>query len=87
MCPFDYTDSRLVGRLRYPVHLFHNTNSVAVVTPTDCRKSVRNRCLIEDLVVLVCCRFALDLLLVYKCKRFAKDFVRLLPFSLHAILS
>ena len=45
VCPFDYKLLRLVGRwARKPVN---HTSWVAVVTPTDRPKSVRNRCVIE----------------------------------------
>ena len=50
MCPFDYTPVAEVGRwARKPVN---HTSWVAVVTPTDRPKSVRNRCLIELFVAL-----------------------------------
>ena len=32
---------------RDPVNRFHHTSWVAVVTPTDLPKSIRNRCVIE----------------------------------------
>ena len=52
MCPFDYTAIAGVGRLaRKPVN---HTSWVAVVTPTDRPKSVRNRCLIELFCGVVC---------------------------------
>ena len=53
MCPFDYTavaGSEKVG----PVNQVNHTNWVAVVTPTDRPKSVRNRCLIELFCGVVC---------------------------------
>ena len=31
---------------------------MAIVTPTDCPKSVSNRCVIEVLVASLCCHFA-----------------------------
>ena len=37
-----------------PVHPVNHTGWVAVVTPTDRPKSVRNRCLIELLGDVVC---------------------------------
>ena len=46
MCSFDYTavaGSRKVG----PVNQVNHTSMVAVVTPTDHPKSIRNRCVIE----------------------------------------
>ena len=51
VCPFDYTavaGSRKVG----PVNQVNFTSWVAVVTPTDRPKSVRNRCVIELFVAL-----------------------------------
>ena len=44
---------RWVGRLG-PVNLVNHTSWVAVVTPTDRPKSVRNRCLIELFCGVVC---------------------------------
>ena len=44
---------RWVGRLG-PVNLVNHTSWVAVVTPTDRPKSVRNRCLIELFCDVVC---------------------------------
>ena len=46
VCPFDYTavvGNETVG----PVNLFNHTSWLAVVTPTDHRKSVRNRRVIQ----------------------------------------
>ena len=56
MCPFDYTavaGSEKVG----PVNQVNHTGWVAVVTPTDRPRSVRNRCVIE----LFCDFFVLSL--------------------------
>ena len=53
VCPFDYAavaGSGKVGSLNQVNH----TNWVAVVTPTDRPKSVRNRCLIELFCGVVC---------------------------------
>ena len=53
VCPFDYTvvaGSRKVG----PVNQVNHTSWVAVVTPTDRPKSVRNRCEIELFCGVVC---------------------------------
>ena len=45
VCPFDYTAVAVSGKVgRKPVN---HTSWVAVVTPTDRPKSVRNRCVIE----------------------------------------
>ena len=43
MCPLDYTawDGWI------PVNRFHHTSLMAVVTPEDPTKSVRNRCVME----------------------------------------
>ena len=55
VCPFDYTavagSGRVgpVNRLTTPVD---HTSWVAVVTPTDCPKSVRNRCVVEFFCVV-----------------------------------
>ena len=46
MCPFDYTAVAGSGKVG-PVNQVNHTSWVAVVTPTDRPKSVRNRCLIE----------------------------------------
>ena len=53
MSPFDYTavaGSEKVG----PVNQVHHTSWVAVVTPTDRPKSVRNHCIIELFCGVVC---------------------------------
>ena len=53
MCPFDYTAVAGSGKVsRKPVN---HTSWVAVVTPTDRPKSVRNRCLIELILALFVC--------------------------------
>ena len=44
--PFDYTAVAGSGNV-WPVNQVNHTSLVAVVTPTDRHKSVRNRCLIE----------------------------------------
>ena len=41
------------------VNRFYYTSGVAVVTPTDRHKSVRNRCVIEDFGVVFCCQVVL----------------------------
>ena len=46
VCPFDYTAVAGSGTVG-PVNHVNHTSWVAVVTPTDRPKSVRNRCLIE----------------------------------------
>ena len=51
MCPFDYTAVAGSGKVG-PVNQVHHTSWVAVLTPTDRPKSVRNRCLIEFFVAL-----------------------------------
>ena len=53
MCPFDYTAVAGSGKVG-PVNQVNYTSLVAVVTPTDRPKSVRNRCLIELLCDVVC---------------------------------
>ena len=50
VCPFDYT--AIAGSEK--VALVNHTNWVAVVTPTNCPKSVRNRCVIELFCGVVC---------------------------------
>ena len=63
MCPFDYMAVAGSGKVG-PVHQVNHTSLVAVVTPTDRPKSVRNRCVI--LWCCLCCHFALlTFLLVY----------------------
>ena len=52
-----YTSSFLNGKhIPYhgPVNQVNHTSWVAVVTPTDCPKSIRNRCLIELFCGVVC---------------------------------
>ena len=51
MCPFDYTAVAGSGKVG-PVNQVDHTSWVAVVTPTDRPKSVRNRCVIELFVAL-----------------------------------
>ena len=54
MFPLDYTT--IAGSVKVgPVNQVNHTSMVAVVTPTDRPKSVRNRCVIElfcDVVLL-----------------------------------
>ena len=46
-----------------PVNWFNHTSWVAIVTPTDRPKSVRNRCVIESFDgVFLCCHVAFWLL-------------------------
>ena len=50
MCPFDYTAVPVSGKVvRSKTGFTTHTSGVAVVTPTDRPKSVRNRCLIKVL--------------------------------------
>ena len=49
MYPFDYTGVAGNGKIG-PVNQVKHTSYVAVVTPTDRPKSVRNRCVIEFFV-------------------------------------
>ena len=53
LCPFDYTAVAGSGKVG-PVNQVNHTSWVAVVTPTDRPKSVRNRCLIELFCGVVC---------------------------------
>ena len=53
MCLFDYTAVAGSGKVG-PVNQVNHTSWVAVVTPTDRPKSVRNRCVIELLCGVVC---------------------------------
>ena len=46
VCPFDYTAVAGSGKVR-PVNQVNHTSWVAIVTPTDHPKSVRNRCVID----------------------------------------
>ena len=51
VCPCDYT--AVAGNVKVgPVNQVNHTSGVAVVTPTDRPKSVRNRCVIELFVAL-----------------------------------
>ena len=59
VCPLNYTAVAGSGKVG-PVNQVNHTSWVAVVTPTDCPKSVRNRCVIElfvGLFVLSLCPF------------------------------
>ena len=51
--PFVYTAVAASGKLQ-PVNQVNQTNKVAIVTPTDRPKSVRNRSVIELLCGVVC---------------------------------
>ena len=53
LCPFDYTAVAGSGKVG-PVNQVNHTSLVAVVTPTDRPKSVRNRCVIELFYGVVC---------------------------------
>ena len=53
MCSFDYTAVAGSGKVG-PVNQVNHTILVAIVTPTDRPKSVRNRCVIELLCGVVC---------------------------------
>ena len=53
VCPFDYTAVAGSGKVG-PVNQVIHTSWVAVVTPTDRPKSVRNRCVIELFWGVVC---------------------------------
>ena len=59
VCPFDYTAVAGSGKVG-PLNQVYHTSLVAVVTPTDGPKSVRNYCVIElFLCCCVCSHFAL----------------------------
>ena len=53
VCPFDYTAVPGSGKVG-PVNQVNHTSWMAVVTPTDRPKSVRNRCVIELFCGIVC---------------------------------
>ena len=53
VCPFDYTAVAGSGKV-WPVNQVNHTSWVAVVTPTDRPKSVRNRYVIELFCGVVC---------------------------------
>ena len=53
VCRFDYTAVAGSGKVGH-VNQVNHTSWVALATPTDRPKSVRNRCLIELLCVVVC---------------------------------
>ena len=61
MCPFDYTAFAVSVNVGIPLN---NASWVDVVTPANRPKPVRNHCIIEVLVALLCCHFALNFLLV-----------------------
>ena len=58
MFPFDYTAVAGSGKVR-PVNHVNHTSWVAVVSPTDRPKSVRNRCVKTFLWRCLWCPFAL----------------------------
>ena len=58
LCNFDYTAVAVSVKVG-PVNQVNHTSWVAVVTPTDRPKSVRNRCVIDFLWRCLCCHFAL----------------------------
>ena len=58
MCSFDYTAAAGSGKVG-PVNQVNHTSWVAVATPTDRPKSIRNRCVIELFVALFVYHFAL----------------------------
>ena len=53
VCPFNYTVVATSGKV-WPVNKVIHTSWVAVVTPNDRPKSVRNRCVIELFCCVVC---------------------------------
>ena len=53
VCPFDYTAVAGSGKVG-PLNQVNHTSLVAVVTPTDRPKSVRNCCVIELFCGVVC---------------------------------
>ena len=53
MCPFDYTAVAGSGKVG-SVNQVNHTSSVAIVTPTDRPKSVRNRSVIELFCGVIC---------------------------------
>ena len=53
VCPFDYTAVAGSGKVG-PVNQVNHTSLVAVITPTDRPKSIRNRCVIEFFCGVVC---------------------------------
>ena len=53
VCPFDYTAVARIGKVG-PVNQVNHTSWVAVATPTDRPKSVRNRCVIELFCAVDC---------------------------------
>ena len=55
VCPFDYTAFAVSGKVGIPLTGLTTSNWVAIVTPIDRHKSVRNRCVIEVLVAFLCC--------------------------------
>ena len=56
VCPFDYTAVAGSGKFG-PVNQVNHTSWVAVVTPTDRPKSVRNRCVIKLFMTLFALSF------------------------------
>ena len=56
VCPFDYTDAAVMGKVCALVNRFNDTSGVTDVTPTDGPKSVQNRCVNKFVVLCICCR-------------------------------
>ena len=65
VCPFDYTAVAGSGKVG-PVNQVNHTSLVAVITPTDCPKSICNSCIIElffvALFVLSLCPFGVSVI-------------------------
>ena len=86
VCPFDYTAVAGSGKV-WPVNQVNHTSWVAVVTPTDRPKSVRNRCVIElfvALFVLSLCPFDIFFLCRGFCHRAESDLFLFLLGNLYA---
>ena len=54
--PFDYTAFAVSEKVGYAETAWFNHTSWIAVTPTDCPKLVRKRCVIEVLVAFWCCQ-------------------------------
>ena len=54
-CPFDYTAFVVSGKAGHPLTGLTTPAGLAIDTPTDHPKSVRNRCVINVLVAFLCC--------------------------------
>ena len=85
MCPFDYTAVAGSGK-EGTVNRIDHTSRIAVVTPSDRYKSVRNRCEIElfgGITVLILCAC----LTIMLCRGFCLGLSQISSFFLSQLMS